>query len=52
MQPDAFDEAVLGVDAVLHTASPLHYTAEDPAEVIDPAVKGTVGILNSILRSR
>lgn len=26
----AFDEAVKGVDAVAHTASPFHFQAEDP----------------------
>lgn len=44
----AFDEAVKGVDAVAHTASPFHFEAEDPQALIDPAVKGTVGILKSV----
>ncbi|KAJ7016547.1 hypothetical protein C8F04DRAFT_1160741 [Mycena alexandri] len=43
----AFDEAVKGVDAIEHTASPYHFQADDPAELIEPAVKGTVGILES-----
>lgn len=29
-KPGAFDEAVKGVDAVAHTASPFHFQAEDP----------------------
>lgn len=29
--PGAFDEAVKGVDAIEHTASPFHFKAEDPA---------------------
>ncbi|VDB82649.1 unnamed protein product [Peniophora sp. CBMAI 1063] len=45
----AFDEAVRGIDAVAHTASPFHLHAEDPSEIIDPAVKGTLSILHSIL---
>ncbi|KAI0746583.1 NAD(P)-binding protein [Daedaleopsis nitida] len=45
----AFDEAVKGVDAIAHTASPFHMTAVEPAEMIDPAVRGTVGILQSAL---
>ncbi|KAI0746584.1 NAD(P)-binding protein [Daedaleopsis nitida] len=45
----AFDEAVKDVDAIVHTASPFHFKAEDPAEVIDPAVRGTTGILKSAL---
>ncbi|KAG8773873.1 methylglyoxal reductase (NADPH-dependent) gre2 [Ceratobasidium sp. 428] len=44
----AFDEAVEGVDAVAHTASPFHFQADDPQTLIEPAVKGTVGVLKSI----
>ncbi|KAL0566202.1 hypothetical protein V5O48_015813 [Marasmius crinis-equi] len=44
----AFDEAVKGVDAVEHVASPFHFNADDPNELFEPAVKGTVGILESI----
>ncbi|KAJ6476500.1 D-lactaldehyde dehydrogenase [Mycena vitilis] len=43
----AFDEAVKGVDAIEHTASPFHFQADDPAELLEPAIKGTVGILES-----
>ncbi|KAL0574028.1 hypothetical protein V5O48_001175 [Marasmius crinis-equi] len=43
----AFDEAVKGVDAVEHVASPFHLNADDPKELIEPAVNGTVGILES-----
>ena len=39
-----------GVDAIAHTASPFHTHANDPAEVIVPAVQGTVGILASALK--
>ncbi|KZS90133.1 NAD(P)-binding protein [Sistotremastrum niveocremeum HHB9708] len=49
--PGAFDEAVKGVVAVEHTASPFHFDAEDPQALIGPAVNGTVGILNSILKN-
>ncbi|KAG8928935.1 methylglyoxal reductase (NADPH-dependent) gre2 [Tulasnella sp. 418] len=44
----AFDEAVRGIDAVEHTASPFHFRADDPQELIRPAVKGTVNVLESI----
>ncbi|KAJ7666346.1 D-lactaldehyde dehydrogenase [Mycena rosella] len=43
----AFDEAVQGVDAIEHTASPFHFQADNPAELLEPAIKGTVGILES-----
>ena len=46
-QDGAFDEAVRGVDAILHTASPLYIVEGDPDEIIVPAVKGSVGILQS-----
>ncbi|KAK7471936.1 hypothetical protein VKT23_000042 [Stygiomarasmius scandens] len=46
----AFDEAVKGMDAVEHTASPFHFNADDPQELIGPAVKGTVGILESVTK--
>lgn len=48
--PGAFDEAVKGVAAIEHTASPVVTEAEDPNDVIEPAVKGTVGILESALK--
>ncbi|KAI8986793.1 NAD(P)-binding protein [Trametes punicea] len=43
----AFDEAVKGVDAIEHTASPFHFKAIEPDELIIPAVHGTTGILKS-----
>ncbi|PPQ64056.1 hypothetical protein CVT24_008869 [Panaeolus cyanescens] len=46
----AFDEAVKGVDGIAHTASPFHLKATTPEELIEPAVKGTVGILNSVVK--
>ncbi|EJD07758.1 NAD-binding protein [Fomitiporia mediterranea MF3/22] len=48
--PGAFDEAVKGVDAIEHTASPFHFNADDPDELIGPAVKGTIGMLESALK--
>ncbi|OJT04624.1 NADPH-dependent methylglyoxal reductase GRE2 [Trametes pubescens] len=43
----AFDQAVVGIDAIVHTASPVHLAANDPAEVIEPAVNGTLGVLRA-----
>lgn len=49
-QDGAFDEAVKGVDGIAHTASPFHFRVEDPhTDLINPAVKGTKGLLNSAL---
>jgi len=46
----AFDTAVQGVDAIEHTSSPFHFDADDPNELIEPALKGTQGILESALK--
>ncbi|KAL4253690.1 NAD(P)-binding domain superfamily protein [Abortiporus biennis] len=46
----AFDEAVKGIDAIEHTASPFHFNAVDPQELIVPAVGGTVSVLQSALK--
>ncbi|KIW12705.1 hypothetical protein PV08_09983 [Exophiala spinifera] len=45
-----FDEAVKNVSAIIHTASPVHMRANDPEDIINPAVRGTLGILESALR--
>ncbi|KAI0691864.1 NAD(P)-binding protein [Cytidiella melzeri] len=50
-QGGAFDEAVKGVDAVAHTASPFHLHANHPREMIEPALLGTNSILNSVLKN-
>ncbi|RSH88695.1 methylglyoxal reductase (NADPH-dependent) gre2 [Saitozyma podzolica] len=47
----AFDEAVKGVDAVAHMASPYHFEADEPDELFVPAVNGTVGVLNSLKKN-
>ncbi|KAH8691188.1 mitochondrial ribosomal protein subunit-domain-containing protein [Talaromyces proteolyticus] len=51
----AFDEAVKSdppFDYVIHTASPFHHKFTDPVtEILDPAIKGTTGILKAIKTS-
>ena len=50
--PGAFDQAVKSeppLEAVLHTASPFNFNFSDiKKDMLDPAVEGTVGILQSI----
>ncbi|KAI9725323.1 MAG: methylglyoxal reductase (NADPH-dependent) gre2 [Chrysothrix sp. TS-e1954] len=50
--PDAFAKAVVSVPpfkAVVHTASPFHFSAEDiQRDLLDPAVNGTRGVLRAI----
>ncbi|TBU28135.1 NAD(P)-binding protein [Dichomitus squalens] len=43
----AFDAATVGVDAVVHIASPVGLDADHPDEQIIPAVNGTLGVLRS-----
>jgi len=45
----AFDEAVKDVDAIEHVASPVIMDADDPSTVIEPAVNGTLRILEAAL---
>jgi nucleoside-diphosphate-sugar epimerase len=47
--PGAFDEAVKGVDAIVHMATPVSLSFTDPDPVIHTAVEGTKTILNSAL---
>ena len=51
----AFDEAVRDVDYILHLASPIptpELAADVKKHIIDPAVKGTVGMLESAAKSK
>ena len=48
---NAFDDTLKSdpnLEAVIHTASPFQLNGTDPNELLDPAVKGTVGILHAI----
>jgi nucleoside-diphosphate-sugar epimerase len=50
--PGAFDEAVKDVDYIIHLASPLAIPSDDHEKtIIQPAVRGTVGILHSALKA-
>ncbi|KAG8895062.1 methylglyoxal reductase (NADPH-dependent) gre2, partial [Tulasnella sp. 408] len=51
--PGAFDEVLRShqFDAVLHTSSPFHWNITDiDKELLQPAIQGTVGILDSVHR--
>ncbi|KAB2080498.1 Bifunctional dihydroflavonol 4-reductase/flavanone 4-reductase [Gossypium arboreum] len=48
LEEGSFDSGVEGCDGVFHTASPFYHDVTDPqAELLDPAVKGTLNVLNS-----
>ncbi|KAH6890915.1 D-lactaldehyde dehydrogenase [Coprinopsis sp. MPI-PUGE-AT-0042] len=48
----AWDEAVQGVQAIEHTATPVSVSNPNPKpeDYIEPAIKGTVGVLESALK--
>ncbi|CAM1501882.1 Fc.00g038660.m01.CDS01 [Cosmosporella sp. VM-42] len=48
--PGAFDAAVKGVHAIAHLAAPIGFHFTDPEPVLEAAVQGTVGILESALK--
>ncbi|KAJ4826231.1 hypothetical protein Tsubulata_032286 [Turnera subulata] len=51
LEEGSFDAAVDGCEGVFHTASPVIFFPADPqAEVLDPAVKGTLNVLKSCAR--
>ncbi|KAH6608428.1 hypothetical protein Trco_001774 [Trichoderma cornu-damae] len=53
--PGAYDEAVKGVEYIVHVASPLTLTAppgvDHDSYVIQPAIQGTVGMLESAIKT-
>lgn len=52
LEQGSFDAAVAGCDGVFHTASPFLRPGNDPqAELIDPAVKGTLNVLASCAKA-
>ncbi|CAL0334250.1 unnamed protein product [Lupinus luteus] len=52
LEQGSFDSVVQGSHAVFHTASPVRLVVQDPqAELIDPALKGTLNVLQSCAKS-
>ncbi|KAL5063122.1 hypothetical protein RYX36_024859 [Vicia faba] len=52
LEQGSFDSAIEGCDGVFHTASPVRFVVDDPqAELIDPALKGTLNVLKSCAKS-
>ncbi|KAM7497150.1 hypothetical protein LguiA_021564 [Lonicera macranthoides] len=48
LEEGSFDSGVAGCECVFHTASPFYNEVNDPqAELIDPALKGTLNVLGS-----
>ncbi|KAJ9698032.1 hypothetical protein PVL29_007239 [Vitis rotundifolia] len=52
LEEGSFDSIVEGCVGVFHTASPFFHAVTDPqAELIDPAVKGTLNVLGSCAKA-
>ncbi|XP_022754236.1 cinnamoyl-CoA reductase 1-like [Durio zibethinus] len=52
LEEGSYDSAVEGCEGVFHTASPFYHDVTDPqAELLDPAVKGTLNVLNSCAKT-
>ncbi|KAM0439996.1 hypothetical protein ACHAPT_001098 [Fusarium lateritium] len=47
--PGAFNEAVKGVHAIAHLASPVSLSFDDPDPVLEAAIQGTRGVLESAI---
>ncbi|GLJ49835.1 hypothetical protein SUGI_1058910 [Cryptomeria japonica] len=48
----SFDAAVDSCEGVFHTASPFYHAVKDPqAELLDPAVKGTINVLEACAKT-
>lgn len=52
LEEGSFDSIVDGCEGVFHTASPFYHAVKDPqAELIDPALKGTLNVLRSVAKA-
>ncbi|KAL6327722.1 hypothetical protein AAG906_024691 [Vitis piasezkii] len=52
LEEGSFDSVVDGCDGVFHTASPVVMIVDDPqAQLIDPALKGTMNVLGSCAKA-
>ncbi|CAH8360306.1 unnamed protein product [Eruca vesicaria subsp. sativa] len=52
LEEGSFDSAIDGCEGVFHTASPFYHDVKDPqAELLDPAVKGTINVLSTCLKT-
>ncbi|KAL3620358.1 hypothetical protein CASFOL_035270 [Castilleja foliolosa] len=52
LEEGSFDSLVEGCEGVFHTASPFYHAINDPqAELVDPALKGTLNVLRSVAKT-
>lgn len=50
--PGAFDEAIKGIDAVAHLASPVSMHLNDPEDTMSVAVNGTLRVLEAAIKEK
>uniref|UniRef100_A0A803NFY3 NAD-dependent epimerase/dehydratase domain-containing protein n=1 Tax=Cannabis sativa TaxID=3483 RepID=A0A803NFY3_CANSA len=51
LEEGSFESCLEGCEGVFHTASPFYHDIKDPqAELLDPAIKGTLNVLNSVAK--
>ncbi|CAN4110314.1 unnamed protein product [Withania somnifera] len=51
LEEQSFNPAIDGCEGVFHTASPVFLTGKSKEELVDPAVKGTLNVLQSCAKS-
>eukprot|EP00250_Pteridium_aquilinum_P019004 c24250_g1_i1 orf=253-1224(+) len=53
LEEGSFDAFVDGCEGVFHTASPFFFSTDDPQkDLVDPAVKGTINVLNACAKAK
>jgi hypothetical protein len=53
LEEGSFDAAVAGSKFVFHVASPFFIETQDPqTQLVDPAVKGTTNLMNSVIKHK
>eukprot|EP00250_Pteridium_aquilinum_P019005 c24250_g2_i1 orf=42-1013(+) len=53
LEEGSFDSAIDGCEGVFHTASPFFIGTDDPQkDLIDPALKGTINVLNACAKAK
>ncbi|XP_062099370.1 phenylacetaldehyde reductase-like isoform X2 [Humulus lupulus] len=51
LEEGSFESCLEGCEGVFHTASPFYHDIKDPqAELLDPALKGTLNVLNTVAK--
>ena len=52
VQDDAYEHCLDGVAGIVHTATPVVFGLDDPAEYYKPAIQGTMKLLKTAAKHR